>query len=74
MARHFRTDHPRHLLFTNGQQTLGVALIRPGKQVVSVSGDGGFLFSARELETAHRLGLTITQMILRDNTSGFSRC
>jgi acetolactate synthase I/II/III large subunit len=75
MARHFRTYHPRHLLFTNGQQTLGVALpwamaaclIRPGTQVVSVSGDGGFLFSAMELETAHRLGLTFTHVILRDN-------
>jgi acetolactate synthase-1/2/3 large subunit len=76
MARHFRTYHPRHLLFSNGQQTLGVAmpwaiaatLVRPGKQVVSVSGDGGFLFSAMKLETATRLGATFTHLILRDNT------
>jgi acetolactate synthase I/II/III large subunit len=76
MARHFRTYHPRHLLFTNGQQTLGVALpwaiaatlVRPGKQVVSVSGDGGFLYSAMELETATRLGSTFTHVIMRDNT------
>jgi len=76
MARHFRTYHPRHLLFTNGQQTLGVALpwaiaatlVRPGKQVVSVSGDGGFLYSAMELETAVRLGSTFTHVIMRDNT------
>lgn len=76
MARHFRTYHPRHLLFTNGQQTLGVALpwaiaatlVRPGKQVVSVSGDGGFLYSAMELETATRLGATFTHVLMRDNT------
>jgi acetolactate synthase-1/2/3 large subunit len=76
MARHFRAYHPRHLLFSNGQQTLGVALpwamaatlIRPGKQVVSVSGDGGFLFSAMELETARRLGSSFTHVIMRDNT------
>ncbi|MFF3878628.1 acetolactate synthase AlsS [Streptomyces sp. NPDC001978] len=76
MARHFRTYEPRHLLFSNGQQTLGVALpwamaacmVRPGKQVVSVSGDGGFLFSAQELETATRLGLHFTHVILRDNS------
>jgi acetolactate synthase I/II/III large subunit len=76
MARHFRTYQPRHLLFSNGQQTLGVALpwamaaalVRPGKQIVSVSGDGGFLFSAMELETAHRLGLRFTHIIMRDNT------
>ncbi|MFD8077306.1 acetolactate synthase AlsS [Streptomyces sp. NPDC059718] len=76
MARHFRAYEPRHLLFSNGQQTLGVALpwamaaciVRPGKQVVSVSGDGGFLFSAQELETATRLGLHFTHVILRDNS------
>ncbi|MFE7127095.1 acetolactate synthase AlsS [Streptomyces sp. NPDC057617] len=76
MARHFRAYEPRHLLFSNGQQTLGVALpwamaasmARPGTQVVSVSGDGGFLFSAQELETATRLGLTFTHVLMRDNT------
>jgi acetolactate synthase-1/2/3 large subunit len=26
IARHFLSYHPRHLLFSNGQQTLGVAL------------------------------------------------
>jgi acetolactate synthase I/II/III large subunit len=76
MARHFRVYEPRRLLFSNGQQTLGVALpwamaaalTRPGTQIVSVSGDGGFLFSAQELETATRLGLTFTHIILRDNS------
>lgn len=75
MARHFRVYEPRRLLFSNGQQTLGVALpwaiaaclVRPGTPVVSVSGDGGFLFSAQELETATRLGLSFTHIILRDN-------
>uniref|UniRef100_UPI003899D92B thiamine pyrophosphate-dependent enzyme n=1 Tax=Mycobacterium sp. HUMS_1102779 TaxID=3383487 RepID=UPI003899D92B len=75
MARHFRVYEPRRLLFSNGQQTLGVALpwamaaclVRPGTPVVSVSGDGGFLFSAQELETATRLGLTFTHIVLRDN-------
>ncbi|MCW8383884.1 acetolactate synthase AlsS [Streptomyces justiciae] len=76
MARHFRVYEPRRLLFSNGQQTLGVALpwamaatlVRPGTQVVSVSGDGGFLFSAQELETATRLGLAFVHVIFRDNT------
>jgi len=75
MARHFRGYQPRRVLFSNGQQTLGVALpwamaaamVRPGTQVVSVSGDGGFLFSAQELETATRLGLHFTHIIMRDN-------
>jgi acetolactate synthase-1/2/3 large subunit len=76
MARHFRAYQPRRLMFSDGQQTLGVALpwamaasmVRPGTQVVSVSGDGGFLFSAQELETATRLGLSFTHVIMRDNT------
>ncbi|MGA9492592.1 MAG: acetolactate synthase AlsS [Mycobacterium sp.] len=76
MARHFRVYQPRRLLFSDGQQTLGVALpwamaaamVRPGTPVVSVSGDGGFLFSAQELETATRLGLNFTHVIMRDNT------
>jgi acetolactate synthase-1/2/3 large subunit len=42
--------------------------VRPGTQVVSVSGDGGFLFSAQELETAKRLGVSFTHIIMRDNT------
>jgi len=76
MARHFRVYQPRSLLFSDGQQTLGVALpwamaaslVRPGTPVVSVSGDGGFLFSAQELETATRLGLGLTHVIFRDNS------
>lgn len=76
VARHLRVYEPRRLLFSNGQQTLGVALpwamaaalLRPGTQVVSISGDGGFLFSASELETAHRLGLSLVHVVLRDNT------
>jgi acetolactate synthase-1/2/3 large subunit len=75
MARHFRVYQPRRLLFSDGQQTLGVALpwamaaalVRRGSPVVSVSGDGGFLFSAQELETATRLGLSFTHVIMRDN-------
>ncbi|KRM97365.1 acetolactate synthase [Liquorilactobacillus aquaticus DSM 21051] len=74
MARHFRSYSPRHLLFSNGMQTLGVALpwaiaaalVRPETQVVSVSGDGGFLFSSQDLETAVRLGLNIVHIIWND--------
>ncbi|WP_050611256.1 acetolactate synthase AlsS [Ligilactobacillus agilis] len=74
MARHFKSYEPRHLLFSNGMQTLGVALpwaisaalVRPNTQIVSVSGDGGFLFSAQDLETAVRLNLNIVHIIWND--------
>ncbi|MDP3558752.1 MAG: acetolactate synthase AlsS [Legionellaceae bacterium] len=62
MARYFLSYEPHHLLFSNGQQTLGVALpwamatslVHPDKRIISLSGDGGFLFSAMELENAVR--------------------
>ena len=74
MARHFRSYEPRRLLFSNGMQTLGVALpwaigaglVRPNTQIVSVSGDGGFLFSAQDLETAVRKKLKIVHLIWND--------
>ena len=74
MARYFKSYEARHLLFSNGMQTLGVALpwaisaalVRPNTTVVSVSGDGGFLFSAQELETAVRLKLPIVHIIWND--------
>lgn len=74
MARHFRSYEPRHLLFSNGMQTLGVALpwaisaalVRPDTQIISISGDGGFLFSAQDLETAVRKKLKIIHLIWND--------
>ncbi len=74
MARNFRSYNPRHLLFSNGMQTLGVALpwaisaalVRPNTQAVSVAGDGGFLFSSQDLETAVRKNLNIIQLIWND--------
>ena len=61
----------RQILISNGQQTLGVALpwgiasclVRPNEKTLSISGDGGFLFSAMELETAVRLKLNLVHMV-----------
>jgi acetolactate synthase I/II/III large subunit len=74
MARHFFEFEPRKLLFSNGQQTLGVgipwamaaSLIYPAKKVVAVVGDGGFLYSSMDLETAVRQKLNITVIVFRD--------
>lgn len=74
LARHLYSFRPRQLLFTNGQQTLGVglpwaiaaSLVRPGEKVLSISGDGGFLFSAAELETAVRLKCDLVHLVWID--------
>ncbi|KXZ17137.1 acetolactate synthase AlsS [Bacillus nakamurai] len=76
MSRYFRAYEPLKLLISNGMQTLGVALpwaiaatlVNPGEKVVSVSGDGGFLFSAMELETAVRLKSPIVHLVWNDST------
>jgi acetolactate synthase-1/2/3 large subunit len=75
-SRYLYSFRPEQLLISNGQQTLGVALpwaiaaclARPQDKVLSVSGDGGFLFSAQELETAVRLKCNFVHMIWTDGT------
>ncbi|HAV52832.1 MAG TPA: acetolactate synthase AlsS [Leuconostoc mesenteroides] len=75
MARHFKSYVARHYLISSGMQTLGVglpwalaaAMVRPNAKSVSVSGDGGFFFSAMELETAVRLGLNTVHIVWNDN-------
>jgi acetolactate synthase-1/2/3 large subunit len=74
LARHLFSFRARQVLVSNGQQTLGVGLpwaiaaclVRPGDQVISISGDGGFLFSAGELETAVRLKCNLVHLVWID--------
>jgi acetolactate synthase-1/2/3 large subunit len=76
MARHLISHRPRQILISNGQQTLGVALpwaiavclAEPGRKVISISGDGGFLFSAVELETAVRLQCNFVHVVWIDGS------
>jgi acetolactate synthase-1/2/3 large subunit len=76
LARHLTSFRARQVLISNGQQTLGVALpwaiaatlVRPGEKVLSISGDGGFLFSAMELETAVRLKSNLVHLVWIDGT------
>jgi len=76
IARHLYSSRPRQVLISNGQQTLGVALpwaiaasiVRPAEKILSISGDGGFLFSATELETAVRLNANIVHMVWIDGS------
>lgn len=76
LARYLLSYEPRHLLFSNGQQTLGVALpwaistrlVRPDNKIISVSGDGGFLFSSMEIETAVRNNLHFVHCVWVDGS------
>lgn len=50
---------------------MGASLAAPGRQVISVTGDGGFNMVAGELETARRLGLGFTLVIVNNAASGY---
>ena len=77
-ARYYLCNQPNTLLLDNALATMGDGLpsamaakmVYPMRKVVAVSGDGGFMMNSQELETAVRLNLNITQIVLRDNAYG----
>lgn len=77
-ARNYHTLKQNTLLLDNALASMGAGLpsaiaakiIFPEKNIVSVCGDGGFLMSSQELETAKRLKLNLIVVILRDNGYG----
>src|SRR5437016_13280699 len=50
--------------------TLSLHDALPICRVVAACGDGGFLMTAHELETAHRLGVNIVAVVFHDNAYG----
>ncbi|KAK9367156.1 thiamine diphosphate-binding protein [Lipomyces kononenkoae] len=77
MMRYFFAYEPGKFLTSNGQQTLGVALPWAiaatlvqdppcSEKVISLSGDGGFMFSSQELSTAVQQKCNITHFIWND--------
>lgn len=50
---------------------IGVALAAPAAPVLSLTGDGGFNMMAGELETARRLGLDFTIVVVNNAASGY---
>jgi acetolactate synthase-1/2/3 large subunit len=50
---------------------MGVAMAAPGKAVMSLTGDGGFNMMLGEIETARRLALTFTIIVVNNAASGY---
>ena len=77
-ARNYPAYHPNTLLLDNALASMGAGLpsaiaaklVNPDKPVISVCGDGGFMMNSQELETAVRLNLDLTVIILRDDAYG----
>ncbi|MGE0468260.1 MAG: acetolactate synthase large subunit [Nitrospira sp.] len=81
MARMFPCEVPNSCIISNGFAAMGISvpgaiaakLLYPERNIVAVTGDGGFLMNSQELETAVRLRLPIVVLIWRDDGYGVIR-
>ncbi|RED15775.1 acetolactate synthase large subunit [Parasphingopyxis lamellibrachiae] len=80
-ARNYNARQPNTVLLDNALATMGAglpsamgsAMVYPDRKVMAICGDGGFMMNSQEMETAVRLGLNITVLILRDDAYGMIR-
>jgi acetolactate synthase-1/2/3 large subunit len=49
---------------------LGVKVAFPDRPVVSITGDGGFMFAAQELATAVQYGIGVVTVLFNNNSYG----
>jgi acetolactate synthase-1/2/3 large subunit len=81
VGRFFETYRPKTVFISNGLASMGIAvpggiaikLAVPERRVVTLSGDGGFLMMAHELETARREKVATVNIVLRDGGFGSIR-
>jgi acetolactate synthase-1/2/3 large subunit len=80
-ARNYPARAPNTVLLDNALATMGAglpsamasAMVYPGRKVMAICGDGGFMMNSQEMETAVRLKLDIIVLILRDDAYGMIR-
>ncbi|MFB3787106.1 MAG: acetolactate synthase large subunit [bacterium] len=78
IARMYPCNEPNTCIISNGFASMGIALpgsigaklLYPGRRVLGIHGDGGFLMNCQELETAVRYNVPIVALVWRDNTFG----
>ena len=80
-ARNYLARQQNTVLLDNALATMGAglpsamasAMVYPDRKVLAICGDGGFMMNSQEMETAVRLGLNITVLILNDSSYGMIR-
>ncbi|HEX3888295.1 MAG TPA: acetolactate synthase large subunit [Phenylobacterium sp.] len=80
-ARNYPARMTNTVLLDNALATMGAglpsamasAMVYPDRKVMAICGDGGFMMNSQEMETAVRLKLNITVLILNDNSYGMIR-
>lgn len=78
IARNYTTYHPNTLLLDNTFASMGAGVstgimakfLNSNKNVVVVTGDGGFMMNLGDLETAIRLKINMTIIIINNNSYG----
>ena len=74
----FPVYRPRHFISSGYQgnlgygytTALGVQAAHPGKKVVALGGDGGFMYQATELATAVKYGLNLVNIVFNNHSYG----
>ena len=77
-ARNYPAYSPNTVLLDNALASMGAglpsammaAMTCPGRRVMAICGDGGFMMNSAELETSIRLRLNLVIVILRDDAYG----
>ena len=80
-ARSYTASQPNTVLLDNALATMGAglpsaiasAMVYPDRKVMAICGDGGFMMNSQEMETAVRLGVNITVLVLNDSSYGMIR-
>jgi len=78
IARQYQCHEPNTCLIPNGFCSMGfslpgavaASLVHPDKNILSISGDAGFLMNVQEMETARRIGSNFVAMVWEDNAYG----
>jgi acetolactate synthase-1/2/3 large subunit len=78
VARHYRSYSPNSCIISNGFCSMGIALpgaigaklVHPDRNVVGLSGDGGFLMNLQELATAVQYGIATVNLVWEDSAYG----
>jgi acetolactate synthase-1/2/3 large subunit len=76
VARVYPCYRPNTCIISNGFASMGIGvpgaiaakLLYPERRVVTVTGDGGFLMNAQEIETAVREGVNFVALIFHDKS------
>ena len=80
-ARNYEARQQNTVLLDNALATMGAglpsamasAMVYPDRKIMAICGDGGFMMNSQEMETAVRLGLNLTVLILNDSSYGMIR-